>query len=510
MIASRTQASRKGRWTEQRLWQVLDQIPEGVVVCDTQGTITFANRAARLLYQHPNPEYLPLAKHSDVLQLCRPDGGRYPPEELPLSRSALEGVTLDNIEVIVRWPGAERIMLCNTTPLRGPSESIIGAIGVFRDITSFKEEEAEHRQLIRALEAQHGYLESILDQMPSGVLIAAASDGRDFICNTRFRELIDHPMRSVADIPIARIRHPDGTPYDLEDLALTRALRQGQFVPPREVLYVSKTGNHEALLASAAPVRDRSGHIIAAVLVLTSITRLAELEHLRESVLQVLAHELRNPLAAASALVQLVAGRVGASRPEPVDPEWLVERLRLAEVELERLRLLVNEVVVGYKVSRGALALDLEVLDLRGVAQEAVQSVEVVGAAKGFSITIEPGPPVTVDGDRRRLYDLLRSLLSNAVKYSNDGGRIWVSLSCDASAALVRVEDEGIGIPPDQLEKVFDLFAGARNLPHRHPEGIGLGLYVSREVARRHGGDLWAENRPGGGTVMCLRLPLAR
>ena len=100
--------------------------------------------------------------------------------------------------------------------------------------------------------------------------------------------------------------------------------------------------------------------------------------------------------------------------------------------------------------------------------------------------------------------------MTNAFSYSPRGTRVWIDVKADGGNAYVRVEDEGIGIPEGELEEVFSGFHRGSNLTRCDPVGSGLGLFVSREVARRHGGDLWAERRPGRGTFMVLRLPLRK
>ncbi|MHB8757854.1 MAG: sensor histidine kinase, partial [Bacillota bacterium] len=110
----------------------------------------------------------------------------------------------------------------------------------------------------------------------------------------------------------------------------------------------------------------------------------------------------------------------------------------------------------------------------------------------------------------RRLIEVLTNLMSNAIKYTRPGGHIWVKAAVDGENVVARVEDDGIGIPEDQLDQVFEGFHRARNLTEHDPGGLGLGLFISRDISRRHGGDLWAANREGGGTVMNLKLPLVR
>ncbi|MHB1414476.1 MAG: PAS domain-containing sensor histidine kinase [Chloroflexota bacterium] len=135
-----------------RLQTILERMPVGVVVCDETGTISLANQTAKDLYRHPNPEGLPLAEHAPVLRLYRPDGEPFRSEDLPLSRSLLEGVSVEDEEVVVRWAdGTSRTLLCGSTPLRAGKGQVTGAVGVFRDITEVKRVEREREEFVHTI-----------------------------------------------------------------------------------------------------------------------------------------------------------------------------------------------------------------------------------------------------------------------------------------------------------------------------------------------------------------------
>jgi signal transduction histidine kinase len=121
-----------------------------------------------------------------------------------------------------------------------------------------------------------------------------------------------------------------------------------------------------------------------------------------------------------------------------------------------------------------------------------------------------PKTPVEVMADPQRLGQAISNLLTNATKYTPAGKTIRVRLAKPNGAVVLKVEDEGVGIPPEDLERIFDGFYRTPDVTKWQPGSVGLGLYISRGLVRRMGGDLWAENRPGGGTVMCLKMPLIK
>lgn len=307
-------------------------------------------------------------------------------------------------------------------------------------------------------------------------------------------------------------------------LPLSRALMMRTFVGREtatgEVSVTGPDGTPRQLSFTRALVRSRAGKVTGAVVTFHDVSELRRLERAKDDFLQVLAHELRNPLAAAHGLVSLARQRL-----KPENLAGVGEQLALTSAQLDRLNALIGEIIDGYRVSSGRLPLDLGPVDLNLVVAQTVAPHQK--AARGADLVVgePPARVLPVRADAGRLAQVLDNLLANAFKYSPPGSEIRMTMATEAGPAgvasdasapaaggaswvVLRVEDEGIGIPPDQLEKVFEGFYRASNITSSQPGGLGLGLYVSRDIIRRHGGELWAQNRPGGGTAMCLRLPL--
>jgi len=361
---------------------------------------------------------------------------------------------------------------------------------------------AEHTARFAA-EHQAAQMGAILENVREGVIVTDAT-GKVALRNQRAREIIGAETSGPTDSGIGDLLGLDGTPVPAKEAPVSRLLAQESFVD-QEFRLRRADGTERRVLASGSPVRDRTGEASLGVLTYHDVTELRRLEHLKDEFLQVLAHELRNPLAAAFGLVQLVIRDL-----EPGSRGRGALHLRLAESELERLNGLVNEIISGYRVSSGRLPLDVRPIDLADVLTQSTAPYTLGFSEHVVTLTDLPAGQIRMLGDANRLVEVMANLLSNATKYSPPGGRVWVSTEVGPERAVVKVEDEGIGIPPDQLESVFEGFYRASNLTNRQPGGIGLGLYISRDIARRHGGDLWAEIRHGGGTAMHLALPLSR
>lgn len=223
----------------------------------------------------------------------------------------------------------------------------------------------------------------------------------------------------------------------------------------------------------------------------------------REQFLQVAAHELRNPMTSVKGMLSLIRHRAATGRPM----RDLAELAGVMENEIDRLSALLNEILDAFRMHNGRLELQFETVDITDLVRSAVEPFRVSSEAHRFKVIVPPHP-VRVWGDRRRLEEVLRNLYGNAVKYSPDGGDVTVSLTRTAGRALLSVQDSGLGVPADQLSKIFEGFYRGTNLQGRDPGGLGLGLFICRDIIDRHGGRIWAESTEGTGTTFYVKLPL--
>lgn len=390
------------------------------------------------------------------------------------------------------------------------AESVAGQCSLTIDRARAHEERARllaREQEARAAAEGHAQqMRALFKSLAEGVTVVDAK-GRVLLRNEAAAEITGVAGlegQQVCHHPAAwRLLGLDRTPLP-SALYPARRLLRGEPLGEVEYILERADGTWRRVVCAGGTVRDERGRVALAVMTLRDVTSLRQLEAAKDDYLQVLAHELCNPLAAAMGLVQLVARRLGVRGDRRCQ-----EYLALAESELDRLNGLIADIITGYRVSGGHLPLDLGPVDLVDVLAQALRPYSLKAHRHRFIVSPPPSPEIVVIGDARRLIEVISNLLSNAIKYSPSGRSIWISVAIQNGNAVVRVEDEGIGIPPDQLEKVFEGFYRATNLTNRQPGGLGLGLYISRDMARRHGGDLWAANRPGGGTAMCLKLPLA-
>lgn len=230
------------------------------------------------------------------------------------------------------------------------------------------------------------------------------------------------------------------------------------------------------------------------------LTQVRSLEKSRERAIRILAHELRNPLQILKAVVPLVE--------DPPSPGHLSRYIATLKKQVDSLSELTEDLLLAFRADSDMLSISPEPMNLMPLIVDCVEGLRASGEHEIIQL-YSPDVVIPVYADESRLHQVLTNLLSNAAKYTPYGKRIWVDVRAVGCRVLVRVEDEGIGIPEGETDLVFHAFFRASNASVASTEGLGLGLYISRQLARLHGGDLWAENRPDGGTAMILSLPLS-
>ncbi len=296
-----------------------------------------------------------------------------------------------------------------------------------------------------------------------------------------------------------------------------RRIARGERVEHFETDRVHKDGRRLRISLTVSPICDDAARVIGASAIARDITErkraddllkrqareLAEASERKSAFLAELGHELRNPLGAIANAVALVDAADG-------DPGVVGEALGIIRRQTGHAARLVDDLLDVSRIGRGMLDLERETLDLREVVRRAVEiaTPEIDKRSQHLEVDL-PAAPVTVDADSVRLGQVVANLLSNAAKYSDDGGCIELAGAVVDGEAVVRVRDRGAGIDPCFLPHVFDLFARDAACAHKAP-GLGLGLTLVRQLVELHGGEVLARSAGRDqGSEFEVRLPLA-
>jgi signal transduction histidine kinase len=224
----------------------------------------------------------------------------------------------------------------------------------------------------------------------------------------------------------------------------------------------------------------------------------------KDDFLAMLGHELRNPLAPISAGAQLLAKLPGT------DPR-IVRTSQVISRQVGQMTKIVNDLLDVSRVNRGLITLERVPLDASEVVAAAAEQVKPLIESRGHTLTImPPTEPVRVIGDHARLVQVLSNLLTNAAKYTPNGGHIVVRLACTAAEALLEVADDGMGITPELMPEIFELFTQGSRGADRVQGGLGLGLALVKNLVELHGGAVRADSPgEGRGATFTVRLPRA-
>src|SRR5438270_7431513 len=248
----------------------------------------------------------------------------------------------------------------------------------------------------------------------------------------------------------------------------------------------------------------------------TSYERLQELDKLKSQFLSIASHELKTPITAMSGFVQIAVRRIkrrlAAGRPNETDwkkeEDTLLEQLEVVQRQTGKLARLVDELLDVSRIESGRLELRLADIDLPELIAEVMRRHQLMATKHDLRLHYDPERSLAVRGDRDHLEQVLNNLIGNAMKYSPEGGPIEVTVTRAGDQEVeFAIADHGIGIRAAELARVFGLFYRSPDRNARDVGGMGLGLYITKEIVDRHEGRIWAESEVGKGTTFHVTLP---
>jgi len=290
----------------------------------------------------------------------------------------------------------------------------------------------------------------------------------------------------------------------------TKVIRRGRVVGlANHTVLIARTGGEVPIDDSGAPIRDGRGRIVGVILVFRDVTERRRAERVTEEAdrrkdefLAMLAHELRNPLAP----IRNAAHTLALLGGDDTRLRWVSE---VIERQVGLMTRLVDDLLDVSRITSGKITLQRARVSMREVVEQAVEMAQP--ATEGRKQTLEAAVEADVgrvDGDQARLVQAVGNLLDNAIKYTDDGGRIVVAARRDGGDVVIAVRDTGAGIAADLLPRVFDLFTQADRSLERKQGGLGLGLTLVRRLVEMHGGSVHVSSDGLGlGSEFTIRLP---
>lgn len=347
-------------------------------------------------------------------------------------------------------------------------------------------------ELIEVTRTEQRHYEAILDQMTDAVVVV---DGRRHIqfVNDAFARLFD------IDAAGAQGQLLDGVTFSypvsaLLDRALTHDGAQ------RDEIRLTHP-EPRALSAVTTRLVDERGEVIGAVGLMHDVTEMQRLSEVRRDFVANASHELRTPAAAIKAMAETL--QAGALADDERAPEFVA---RIVDAS-DRLTAILDDMLTLTRTERGAETLNAQNVPAAQAVREAVTKIETAAQAQGVTVRIEVAEDDVVRADPADLQTALVNLLDNAIKYTDAGGEVRILGRRALDGYELEVSDTGIGIPPDDLARIFERFYRVDRARARESGGTGLGLSIVKHIAERHGGSVRVASEIGGGATFTVTLP---
>jgi signal transduction histidine kinase len=364
---------------------------------------------------------------------------------------------------------------------------------------------AERLQALR--QADLARLETILQQLPVGVLVAEAPSGRIALCNRQAELILGREPRDLrvgAEDGRTGLR-PNGQAYQPNEWPIARALLAGEIVTDERMLIHRQDGRRSHLSVNAAPIHNDAGAVVAAVGVFADVSGEEELRHQKEQFLAAAAHDLKTPLTSIRGLVQVLERQL--SRKDGLDLQRTQLIMTGIQTGTRKMTSLIDELLdVSRLEATGELTLNRSETDILEIARTVLEAHRPSAAEHTLElVTTAERVPGWWDGPR--LERALSNLVGNAIKYSPDGGTVRLEVSVEEGGEwlVFSVSDQGIGIPAADVERIFERFQRGSNVPG-NLAGSGVGLAYVRRVVVQHGGSITVSSRPAEGATFTIRL----
>lgn len=470
---------------------LLDQVQTAIAAAEPSGKVTYWNSQAESLYGWTAEEVtgmamldLPVwdedreltAHIADQLLRCGSWAGEFTPR---------------------RKDGTSFPAYGTVTLIHDEQGQALGVVGAAMDISDRKRVAEERERLHMQLEAEHTLLETIVGSAPVGIVLLDRQM-RVMGLNAEYARLAGGSVASMRERSIYEV-----VPWARASRHLYERSLAGEAVDQDNFPYPHPDGETRYFDLRYRPVRDGSGEVSSLLGTVTDVTARYEIDQQKDEFIALASHELRTPLTSIKGFA-----KVGLRSAAQAGDERMLRTLTVINEQSDRLTRLINELLDVSRIQQGALPLHPARIDLGELFRHVIESLDLTAPEFKFSLNVPPAL-VVIEGDHQRVEEVLTNLIANAIKYSRDKHEIDITLAVAGNEAVTAVRDHGMGIPPEQQGRVFDRFYRGVNAGSNGRSGLGLGLFISRQIVERHGGRMWFESVHGEGSTFYFSLPLA-
>ena len=447
------------------------------------------------------------------------------------------------IEYRILWPdGSLHWVASRGQGIYNEREQAVRLIGVTVDITpqmqaeehqrlverytqeTLEEANRQSEELARQLATKQAFLQALVEQAPSGMLIVEASSGKLTFYNVEAFRLLGQALLEGDDyrkyIHYGAI-HADGTPYKLEEYPLTRALAFGEIVQQEFMRYRRKDGTLIYLSVNAAPIHDIQGNTIAVICAFNDVSQQYELEKRKDEFISMASHELRTPLTGMMGNLQMAERRIKHLLNTEEDAGKEEQRGLIEDIAIRIARTLgqvkvqsrlIDDLLDATRIQTRKLRLSLEPCNLVHIVQEVVSDLSIVLPQRTIALSLPDRAEITVMVDAVRISQVMHNFLTNALKYSPETEPVAVGVCLEDDRVQVWVRDAGPGLSQEIQQRIWDRFyqkPGGKGGKGVDGGDLGLGLYISRVLIQEHRGEVGVRSALGDGSTFWFTLPLA-
>lgn len=486
----------------------LRSIGDAVITTDNAGNVTYINEVGEALtgWSHEDALGQPLDRVFRIVN----EATRKPVEN-PAMRALRQGVVvgLANHTVLIKKDGTECPIDDSAAPIRDEQGHVSGCVLIFRDVTAQRLNERERaKQLITAR-----LLASIVESS-NDAIISKSLEGIIQSWNAAAERLFGFTAEEALGKHISIVIPPERI---AEEDKIIASMKAGKRIEHYETERVRSDGERIVVSLTISPIKDDDGNVVGASKIVRDITErkqlednlrvlaadLSENDRRKNEFLATLAHELRNPLAPMTNMLEVLKRSDG-------NADVLKRAHETIERQLGQMVRLVDDLLDLNRITHDRLELRRSEVELSSVIQQAVEVARPHIDAAGHRLRVElPDEPVYLHADRTRLAQVFGNLLNNSSKYTRSEGSISLVAKRSGDEVVVTVKDNGAGIPPDKLDSIFDMFMQVDRTAERSQGGLGIGLTLVKRLVEMHGGSI--EPRSAGvgmGSKFVVRLPI--
>ncbi len=410
-----------------------------------------------------------------------------PPEQYEASRELYERVLAGERFSVERKAATGEDFMVHLVPLKNAAGEVYAGMLLALDITRIKSAELESAKLAAIV---HSSNDAIISKTLDGI-ISSWNNSAERIFGHTEAEMIGQSIYKL--IPEARTG---------EEPAIIERIKRGERVEHFETQRVRKDKTMIDVSLSISPITDPQGNIVGVSKIARDISEKKLEETRKNDFIAMVSHELKTPLTSLTAFMQVLNLKLKASSDSSLT--GLTEK---SITQAKKMAVMINGFLNISRLESGQLVLEKRQFEIGSLINEVITETQLV--TPGLNIEFRKGEELVVLADQDKINSVISNLIGNAIKYSDRSSGIILEYQRVGDSVQVSVQDQGIGIGDQDIDRLFGRYYRVDSAKTKHISGFGIGLYLSSEIVKRHGGNIWAESKLGEGSTFYFTIPLA-